>query len=88
MLTAIFCLILLIRIPKIPSMVVAQLLPTSDGSNPLLRHEGDSCRIGKQLFVYGGRETNVVEFFDPETNTWSQAGDSPVDFPVTVRLRW
>jgi len=56
------------------------LQPSSDGSSPLPRHEGDGCRIGNQWMVLAGRETKMVQFYDPVTNAWSQTVGAPLSF--------
>ena len=57
-----------------------QLLASSNGSSPLLRHEGDCCRVGDKILFLGGRETMVVEYYDPIANTWEQTANAPIDF--------
>ncbi len=54
-----------------------QLVPSSDGSTVLQRHEGDCLSVNGKLIALGGRETAIVEYYNPVTNTWEQTTPAP-----------
>jgi uncharacterized repeat protein (TIGR03806 family) len=64
--------------PTLPGSSSWQVLASSNGSKPLARHEGDYLQVGTQLMALGGRETAVVEFYDPAANTWTQSTAAPL----------
>jgi len=57
-----------------------KVLPTSNGSTLLSRHESDCIVLSNQIAVMGGRETSVVEYYDPIANTWTKTGSAPLTF--------
>jgi len=46
----------------------------------LNRHEADCIRINDKVAVLGGRESAVVEYYDPAANTWTKTGSAPLVF--------
>lgn len=57
-----------------------QYLPGAGGTGPLSRHEGDGCQALNRFMVFGGRETALVETYDPEANLWKKSGTAPLAF--------
>jgi len=57
-----------------------EMLAAADGVEPLNRHEAEYLRLGNRFMAFGGRETTVVEFYDPVENLWTQSAPAPVRF--------
>jgi len=57
-----------------------RLLPGANGTAPLPRHEGDACEVGNRLLLFGGRETNLMQEYDPGSNQWRTIGPTPLAF--------
>lgn len=43
------------------------------------RHESAFAEVGGKFYAFGGRNTHAVDIYDPETKTWTQGADSPLE---------
>jgi len=50
----------------------------SDGSTPVARHENGFIEVGGKFYLIGGRETTVVNVYDPVQKVWSTGGALPI----------
>ncbi|MBX2838435.1 MAG: hypothetical protein KTR35_16375 [Gammaproteobacteria bacterium] len=62
---------------------------SSDGSQPMERHESGVINVGGKLYLIGGRGTDkTVDRYDPVTKSWLTVADMPVELhhfqPVAV----
>lgn len=54
-------------------------MTSSDGSEPVQRHEAAFVRIGKRFYLLGGRGIRPVSIFDTKTETWSEGKEPPLE---------
>lgn len=51
---------------------------SADGSLPIARHEAGFIEVSGKIYLIGGRETAVVDVYDPATKKWSAGGSAPI----------
>jgi len=56
-----------------------QSVASTDGSEPVQRHEAAFVRIGKRFYLLGGRGIRPVSIYDTGTSTWSEGAAPPVE---------
>lgn len=49
------------------------------GSCPTQRHEIGYVEVGDKFYIVGGRETNVVNIYDPVTDIWTEGAAAPMN---------
>lgn len=53
---------------------------SSDGSEPIQRHEAAFVKVGSKFYLLGGRGIRPVSIFDTENKTWSTGTKPPMEF--------
>ena len=43
------------------------------------RHENSFTRVGDKFYLLGGRESDIVEIYDPATKTWTEGAQAPIE---------
>jgi len=52
---------------------------SSDGSEPVKRHEAAYIAVGKKFYLLGGRDIRPVSIYDTKTQTWSEGAEPPLE---------
>lgn len=65
-----------------------QTVTSSDGSSPEPRHESGAVAVNGKLYLLGGRNMRAVQVYDPDAQTWTSLGPTPMELhhfqPVAV----
>lgn len=68
---------------KIDTEIVAEAkwtsLESTDGSQPVQRHEAAFVRVEEKFYLLGGRSIRAVSIFDPTTQSWSLGAEPPIE---------
>ncbi len=68
-----------------------QIQTSSDGSAASPRHESGLAQVGGKLYLLGGRGTQGVDRYDPDSKTWESLGPMPMELhhfqPVVIGSR-
>ncbi|MEM6319857.1 MAG: kelch repeat-containing protein [Bacteroidota bacterium] len=51
----------------------------SPGSCPAARHESGYIEAGDRFYMFGGRETQEVNIYDPTTDIWTKGANMPIN---------
>lgn len=54
-------------------------LPSTDGSEPVARHEAAFVEVGDYFYLLGGRGIRPVSIYDIKNGTWSEGTKPPVE---------
>jgi len=65
-----------------------QLVNSSDGSAPEARHESGAVNVNGKLYLLGGRQMRLIQYFDSANSTWTTLGTTPLELhhfqPVAI----
>jgi N-acetylneuraminic acid mutarotase len=50
---------------------------TVDNSTPIARHENSFVELGGKFYLLGGRETTIMNIYDPAVNIWTTGANLP-----------
>jgi len=67
--------------PKLNSLTKGKWmkLSTTDGTQPIPRHEAAFIKVDDQFFLLGGRRMNPVSIYDTKTQSWRNGAVPPIE---------
>ncbi|MEO0472479.1 MAG: galactose oxidase [Bacteroidota bacterium] len=65
-----------------------EAIESSDGSQPVARHEAAYLKVNEAFYLLGGRGIKPVNRFDPRSKTWSEGASTPIEMHHMQPVVW